>query len=196
MPSQKLPGRELPDWFFDPLSSSWVSRDSENICWVYTTRQANFKWLEPGLETGKYLSGNRFLFTSTKPNFQPPQNENWQDDVLICMHETHIGWFKVNCTSRLFRLHINACLWTWTVCWQARPSISNADLLSRSPGLSNCFEYIQNAEKAFKFTRCLFSLNYCSMFKNQISWQKSWNTLYWHFRITWKLTRYDYPSIQ
>lgn len=69
MPSQKLPGRELPDWVFDPLSSSWVSRDSENICWVRTTRQTDFKRLGPRLEV-PYLSGNRFLFTSTKPNFQ------------------------------------------------------------------------------------------------------------------------------
>lgn len=54
--AKKLPGRELLDWVFDPLSSSWVSRDSENICWVHTTRQTDFKWLGPRLETGKYLT--------------------------------------------------------------------------------------------------------------------------------------------
>lgn len=52
--------------------------------------KSNLKWLEPRSEIGKYLCGDQFLFTQTKPNFQPPQNENWQQDVLICMHKTHI----------------------------------------------------------------------------------------------------------
>lgn len=88
-PCQKLLGRECSGWV---LSSSSVSRDSEKVCQVYTTQQAksNLKWLEPRSEIGKYLRGDQFLFTQTKPNFQPPQNENWQQDVLICMHKTHI----------------------------------------------------------------------------------------------------------
>lgn len=52
--------------------------------------KSNLKWLELRSEIGKYLRGDQFLFTQTKPNFQPPQNENWQQDVLICMHKTHI----------------------------------------------------------------------------------------------------------
>lgn len=82
-------GNAQVGWVFF-LSSSSVSRDSEKARQVLhkPSSQVEFEMTRTQVRNREVPTwGIRFLFTQT--NFQPPQNENWQRDVLICMHKTH-----------------------------------------------------------------------------------------------------------